>query len=237
MPEPLYLRDCYLKEWEAEVAGADGKYVVLDRTAFYPRKGGQPWDTGTITRVSDGKVFMVVYVGEFDGNISHEVSQEGLRVGDKVKCRIDWERRYLFMRYHTASHVLAGVIHKETGALITGSQIAEDKCRNDFSLEKFDRSLLKGFEEKSNQVIREGHPVTFRFMSRDEIENHPELFRLAKGFDKNIKEFRIVDIEGFDAQACGGCHVKNTNEIGEIRITNFINKGRNNRRIYFKLSA
>jgi len=235
MSEPLYLRDCYIKDWEAEIVKADKKYIVLNPTAFYPNKGGQPWDTGTITRKSDGKVFRIVYVGEFGGDISHEVDEEGLEVGDKVKCTIDWERRYLFMRYHTASHVLAGVIYKNTGALTTGSQIAEDKCRNDFSLESFDRELLNGFEEESNRIIQEGHSVIFRFMSRDEIEKRPELFRLAKGIDPQIKIFRIVDIEGFDAQACGGCHVKNTKEIKGIKITDFVNKGKNNRRIYFKL--
>ncbi len=234
MGEPYYLRNPYLKEAEAVVAKvSQGKYVVLDKTLFYPSSGGQPWDTGTITRKENGERFRVVFVGRFSGEISHEVDRPGLKEGDSVALKLDWGRRHLFMRYHTAAHILSGVIYKETGAIFTGNQIAEDKTRLDLSLEGFDKTRLPEFEKKANEIIKKALPVTFRFVSRKDLENDPDLVRLAKGMPEGIEEFRIVDIRGFDAQACGGCHVRNTSEVGRIRITDFVNKGARNKRIYF----
>ena len=230
---PLYLLNPYLKEFEASVAKADRTYVVLDQTAFYPSSGGQPSDKGVMERVSDHKVFGVVYVGKFDGVISHEVDQLGLQAGDRVRCRIDWPRRHLFMRYHTAAHVLSAIIHKETGAMITGNQIAEDKTRIDFSLEEFSKDKIFSYADKANLLMGQGLGVHFSFLSRHEVESDPHLVKLAKGMPQEIQEFRIVDIEGLDRQACGGCHVKNTSEIGKLHVKDIENKGRSNRRVYF----
>jgi misacylated tRNA(Ala) deacylase len=236
MTEALYLKDCYLKEFGATVASMkDGKFIVLDRTAFYPKSGGQPHDTGRMVRESDGKEFRVVFCGKFSGEISHEVDQEGLQEGDRVKCAIDWDRRYLFMRYHTASHVLAAIIEQETGALITGNQISEEKTRVDFSLEEMDREQMMATEAKVNGIADRGLPVKFSFISREEAEKNPKITKLAKGLPPAIRELRVVEIEGFDINACGGTHLANTKEIGRIRIVGLVNKGKNNRRIYFKL--
>ena len=243
MDRPLYLLNPYLKEFEATVTKADRNFIVLDQTGFYPNSGGQPSDKGVMERISDHKIFGVVYAGKFDDVISHEVDQQGLQVGDKVKCRIDWPRRLLFMRYHTAAHVLSAIIHRETGAMITGNQIAEDKTRIDFSLDEFSKEQIHAFADKANMLIGRGLPVHFSFLSRQEVESDPHLVKLAKGMPKletdsqrlsnQNQEFRIVDIEGIDRQACGGCHVKNTSEIGAIHIKEIENKGRANRRVYF----
>ncbi|MCK4459017.1 MAG: alanyl-tRNA editing protein, partial [Methanosarcinales archaeon] len=147
----LYLLDCYAKEFEATVTDvADDRFVVLDRTAFYPGSGGQPHDTGVLVREADGREFPVTYTRKMDDLISHEVAitDSVLAAGDRVTGRIDWGRRHLFMRSHTACHVLSAVIHKETGALITGNRIGDVKTRVDFSLKDFDRSQIKSFEEK-----------------------------------------------------------------------------------------
>lgn len=234
MKEPLYLKDCYLREWKTRVAEANGKYIVLEETAFYPNSGGQPFDTGTMKR-SDGKEFNVVFAGKFGGKISHEVDHEGLMEGDEVECSIDWDRRYIHMRYHTAAHVISGVIHQETGAMITGNQISADRTRIDFSLENFDRERLTDFERKSNEIIKRGLDVKTLFLPREEVLKDPALGKLAKGFPESIKTFRIVDIRGFDRQACGGTHIRNTSEIVGLRVTKAENKGANNRRVYFVL--
>jgi len=233
MDRPLYLLNPYLKEFEATVTKADRNFIVLDQTGFYPNSGGQPSDKGVMERLSDHKIFGVVYAGKFDGVISHEVDQPGLNVGDRVKCRIDWSRRYLFMRYHTAAHVLSAIIHKETGAMITGNQIAEDKTRIDFSLEEFSKEQIHAFADKANLLIGQGLGVHFSFLSRHEVESDPHLVKLAKGMPKEIQEFRIVEIESLDRQACGGCHVRNTSEIGTVQVKEIENKGRANRRVYF----
>ncbi len=236
----LYMDDCYLKEFEATVKSvSQGRFVVLDRTAFYPSSGGQPHDTGTLTRGSDGKVFRVVYAGKFSGEISHEVESpkgEELKPGDKVKGRIDWERRYRLMRSHTASHIISGIINEKTGALITGNQLDVDKCRIDFSLENYDPSLLDDFIKEANTLASQGAPIEISTITRKEAEEMEGVSKLAKGLPPGIEEVRIVNIVGIDRQADGGTHVANTSEIGKITFLKADNKGKNNRRLYFRLS-
>lgn len=235
MSQTLYLEDSYLKEFEATVESVkDDKYVVLDRTSFYPSSGGQPHDTGVL--VCDGEEYPVVYVGKFGGDISHEVSKPGLKPGDKVKGKIDWERRHILMRYHTAAHVLSEVIHKKTGARVTGNQLDVGKGRIDFNLEDFDREALPGYEKEANEILKSGLQVKKYFLEREEAFKNPDLFSLRNVLPPDVKELRIVEIDGFDTKACGGCHVDNTSEIGEIQIMKAENKGKNNRRVYFAIS-
>jgi misacylated tRNA(Ala) deacylase len=233
MTKALYLEDCYLKEFEAVVEKVDGKYVILDQTACYPESGGQPTDTGVLIR--DGEEFKVKSVKKAGADILHEVDKEGLKVGDKVKGIIDWNRRHILMRYHTAAHVLSTVVHKETGCVITGNQLNIDKGRIDFDLEQFDREKLAEYARRANEIIKKQIPVHIRFLPREEAFKIPSLVRITKMLPESIKIIRIVDIEGFDQQACAGAHVKNIGEIGTIEIIKADNKGANNRRVYFVL--
>ena len=234
MTEALYMKDSYLKNWDAKVVSVkDDKYIVLDKTAFYPKGGGQPWDEGYITK--DGEKFKVVYVGKFSGEISHEVDKPGLKEGDLVKCEIDWERRYTYMRYHTACHLISNLLFRRASAKITGNQIELDKARMDFSMEDYSPEKLHTYVNEANEIIQKNLPVTIGYLSREEVLQKPELARLAIGLPKNIKEFRIIKIGDIDEQVDGGTHVKNLNEIGEIEIIKTVNKGKNNRRLYFIL--
>ncbi len=230
----LYLTDCYLKEFEATVESVkDDRFVVLDRTAFYPNSGGQPHDTGSLVR-EDGTEFPVTYVGKFEGNISHEVSNVGLKAGDRVRGVIDWDRRYRFMQYHTACHILSAIIHNETGAKITGNQLGEEKTRVDFNLEDFDRELIKSYESKVNEIIDLNIPVSIEIMPRDEAFTIPSLVKLKDAFPPEIEQIRVISIPDVDIQACGGTHMANTGDIPHIEIIKAENKGKNNRRVYFK---
>jgi misacylated tRNA(Ala) deacylase len=233
-----YMLDCYTKEFESKILSIneDGTLIELENTYFYPTSGGQPNDTGLI--IKDDKEFKVVDVIKKDGIILHkiDVSSIGiLSINDTIKCVIDWDHRYILMRYHTASHILATIINEETGAEITGNQLYADKARVDFSLGEFDRALMNSFEEKTNNIIRQGLPVSFRILEREEAFKIPSLVKLRKHLSEDIKEIRIVDIGDFDHQACGGTHLKNTSEIGSIKIVNLENKGKDRRRIYFEL--
>lgn len=235
--QPQYLIDSYQKEFETKVKSVkDEKFVALDNTIFYPNGGGQPYDTGKIVRLSDNKEFKVVYTGKFGGEISHEVEGTGLSEGDNVLCKLDWDRRYKLMRSHTASHIISGVIANETGAKITGNQIEPDKIRIDFSLENFDREKLSEYVQKSNEIIDKNLNIKSYEMRREEVEANPEMVKLAAGLPPGIKTLRIVEIEGFDRQPDGGTHVKSTKEVGHLELLKCDNKGKNNRRIYFKLN-
>ena len=234
MTEALYMKDSYLKNWNAKVVSVkDDKYIVLDKTAFYPKGGGQPWDEGYI--IKDGEKFKVVYVGKFSGEISHEIDKPGLKEGDEVSCEIDWERRYTYMRYHTACHLVSNLLFRRANAKITGNQIELDKARMDFSMEDYSPEKLHTYVNEANEIIQKNLPVTIGYLSREEVLQKPELARLAIGLPKNIKEFRIIKIGDIDEQVDGGTHIKSLNEIGKIEIIKTVNKGKNNRRMYFVL--
>jgi misacylated tRNA(Ala) deacylase len=237
MTKALYLLDCYLKEFEATVKSVkEDKYVVLDQTAFYPNAGGQPYDTGRFI-AENGTEYKVVYVAKFGDAISHEVDKPGLKPGDRIKGVIDWDRRYVLMRMHTAAHVISNIIEKDAGALITGNQLGTDKSRIDFSLENFDREAFERYIEEANNMIKEGRKVSLYVMPREEAEQKVKrITSLAKGFPEDIKEIRLVEIEGFITEACGGTHLKDISEIKGLSIVKMDNKGKGRRRLYFTLT-
>lgn len=233
--DALYLRNGQMKDFEATVIEVtDGRFVILDRTAFYPSSGGQPHDTGSL--LCDGKDHPVIFVGKFDGKISHEIAEAGLKVGDKIKGSIDWDRRTLFMNYHTAAHILSAIIHNETGAKISGNQIAENKTRVDFNLENFDRELISSYEAKVNEIIDKNIDVTIDILPREKALKIPSVVKLKDAFPPEIEEIRVIRIPDVDDQACGGTHVSNTGDIPHIEIFKAENKGKNNRRIYFRFA-
>jgi misacylated tRNA(Ala) deacylase len=211
----------------------DGKYVVLDRTIFYPKGGGQPWDTGKITK--DDQTYNVVYVGKFFGEISHEVDRAGLKEGDRVHCILDWGRRYKLMRSHTAAHVFASLLCNGTGALITGNQLEEDKVRFDFSLEQFDRAVLAEYIGAANELFKKDILVEWYELAREEALKIPGVVKMAEAFPPDIPRLRIVEVVGVDKQADGGTHVHNLREVGQIALLKVENKGKHNRRVYFNL--
>ncbi len=235
MTKALYMEDCYLKEFEAKVTSAEGVYIELDETAFYPESGGQPTDLGTIEK--DNIVYNIVKVRKDKGRIVHEVDKEGLQKGYQVTGKLDWERRYILMRYHTGSHVLSTVIHNRTGAEITGNQIYIDRARDDFNLPDFDREQMEGYVKEANEILAKNLTVTLKMLPREVAFQIPSLVKLKMMLPESIKIIRVVDIDGFDQQACAGTHVKNTSEIGKIVVTEMKNKGAGNRRVYWRLEG
>ncbi|MEK6916438.1 MAG: alanyl-tRNA editing protein [Nanoarchaeota archaeon] len=233
MAKALYMDDSYLKEWDAKILSVKGKYVILDKTAFFPKGGGVEWDTGVMIRKSNNKEFKVLFVGKFEGEISHEVDSEGLKEGDGVHCKLDWDRRYLLMRYHTSAHVLSGVFNREYNLMMTGNQLTLEKGRIDMNMEEMDMEIIKKGFEKANELIEKDLLVEIYSKTKKEAEQDPTLFKLAIGFPHDLERIRIVDIKGYDAQADGGCHVKSLKEIGTIKFTEAVNKGKNNKRVYF----
>ncbi len=228
----IYIEDSYLWAFDALVEEVFGDRAILDKTAFYPQSGGQPSDLGTLSR--GGELFQVVGAEMGEHGVVHLLDRPGLSPGDAVSGRIDGDRRYRFMRSHTACHILSAVIFQETGAKITGNQIDQNRSRVDFSLENFDKAKMSEYVEKANLIAGEKRPVKTRVIPRSEALAIPDLIRLAMAVpDREM--IRVVEIEGIDMQACGGTHVKNTGEIGEIKMIKAENKGKSNRRVYFSL--
>ena len=235
MTELLCLNDSYIREFSAKITAIEGKAISPDKTAFYPQGGGQPADKGGI--FCNGKEFQVLSVKKSGQNVMHELdSVDGLKVGGEVQGKLDWDRRYRLMRFHTSAHILAAVIFRETGKLITGNQLDETYSRMDFNVEEYSQEFLKGIEEKANAEIAKNHEISISVMPREEALKVPELVRLKDIMPPAISMWRIVKIGNLDIQADGGTHVKNTSEIGKIRITKTENKGKSNRRIYWELS-
>jgi misacylated tRNA(Ala) deacylase len=231
----LYLEDSYLREVDATITSVkDDRYVTLDQTIFYPKGGGQPNDTGNMTNGPER--YNVVYVGKLSGEVSHEVDRPGLQIGDKVHCVLDWDRRYKLMRTHTASHLFASLLCNGTGALVTGNQLEEDKVRFDFSLEKFDKDTVQFYIDKANEFFRRDISVRTYELPREEALKIPGIIKMAEAYPPNVPNLRVVEIDRIDLQADGGTHVRNLKEVGRIELLKIENKGKQNRRIYFKLA-
>jgi Ser-tRNA(Ala) deacylase AlaX len=236
MTRALYLEDSYARECDAAIVSVkDGKYVVLDQTIFYPKGGGQAWDTGSMRKGKE--VYNVVYVGKFSGDTSHEVDRLGLNPGDKVHCVLNWDRRYKLMRSHTAAHVFASLLYAGTGALITGNQLEVDKVRFDFSLEEYNREILTQYIDEANELLGKDIPVKCYELPKEEALKIPGVIKMADALPPDIAHLRIVEIAGVDKQADGGTHVRNLKEVGHIELLKTQNKGKHNRRVYFTLRS
>ncbi len=227
----LYMDDSYLREFEAKVLSVKENRIILDQTAFYPKGGGLPSDTGVIKHPNGES--KVTFVGKEGNLVFHQYEGEPPEEGQVVKGIIDWDKRYRIMRLHTSAHILSGLLYSETGALITGGNIKLEKGHLDFSLERTDRELLEGIVKKANELIKEGREVKIYYMDREKVLSTPGLVKLAEKLPPALKTLRIVEIEGIDIQADGGPHVKNISEIGEIILLKIENKGRNRKRLYY----
>ncbi|MAG16144.1 alanyl-tRNA editing protein AlaX [Candidatus Woesearchaeota archaeon] len=233
MTQTVFLDDCYIKELDAEVASVEGSKVELDKSIFCYQGGGQPSDQGTIT--AGNEQYKVIDVRKEQGKIMHHLDKEGLQKEDKVHCVLDWKRRHVLMRYHTALHILSSIVHQQAGALITGGQIDLEKTRIDFSLEDFDREKVAEYVKEANNAIKKNMLIKMYFMKREEALKRPGMVKLANAVPPQVENLRIVEIGDVDTQADGGTHVANTSEIGQIEVLEIKNKGKSNRRVYFKL--
>jgi alanyl-tRNA synthetase len=216
----LYYEDAYLREFEAKfLRVVDGKYVVLDKTAFYPEGGGQPADYGVLKY--DGKSVDVVDVQKVGNVIVHVVKDAlGLKTGSRVKGSIDWDRRSSLMKHHTATHVINGAARRVLGQHVwqAGSQKDVDKARLDIShFRRISLEEMHEIERLANETVIANIPVQTMWLPRTEAERKYG-FRLYQGGAIPGKEIRIVKTESWETEACGGTHLRNTGEIGFIKI-------------------
>jgi misacylated tRNA(Ala) deacylase len=156
--------------------------------------------------------------------------------GETVRGTLDWPRRHALMRHHCLLHVVNALAHQRYGGLVSGAEIGMERSRVDLSVSAFSRDDLPGFEAAVNEVIGRGLRVCASLVPEAMLEQRPELVRTLKVRPPVVNgSVRIVELEGFDAQACGGTHVHSTGEIGQARIVKFDNRGKNNKRFYWEL--
>jgi misacylated tRNA(Ala) deacylase len=224
--EMLFLRDAYLREFDATVVAVDGESVALDRTAFYATGGGQPHDTGTL----NGR--RVVDVRKDAADVWHRLEGEPLSVGDVVRGAVDWERRHRLMRTHTALHVLCGVIWNEYATAVTGGNMEPLAARMDFEFDPLPEGFGAAVEQRVNEELAAARPIEVSFLPRDRALADPDLIRTKVNLiPDSVPEIRVVDIVGLDKQADGGTHVATTDEVGRIRVVKTESKGKGNKRI------
>ena len=235
MTELLYHDDSYLRSFEAVARVVEGERVALDRTAFYATSGGQPHDVGWLLEAGVGKA-PVVEVRREGGMVWHTCPGHGLRPGARLRGEIDWDRRYKLMRTHTALHVLCGVIWRDYGVPVTGSNMEPLRARMDFELAGMRSDFVHAVEKAVNEEIHAGRPIEVRTLPRDEAERIPDLIRTKINLlPPDIAAVRTVNIVGLDLQADGGTHVANTREVGVVRFVDYKSKGKSNKRLVIEV--
>jgi misacylated tRNA(Ala) deacylase len=232
----LASRDSYLNRCEAVATVAGPGELLLDRTVFYARGGGQPGDTGRVRW--DGGEARVEDTIRREGRIVHLVSGDDLPApGTPVEAVIDWERRYRLMRTHTALHALSGVVFRDFGAKVTGGNMEPGVARMDFELDGISTEFGRLVEERLNQELVAGYPTEILFLAREIALSDPDLIRTKVNLiPEYVEEIRVVDIVGLDRQADGGTHVRSTVEVGQVRVVKTESKGKANKRMRIELA-
>lgn len=234
--EELAPKDSYLSTAEGRVLSTSEGGVFLDRTVFYARGGGQPGDTGTITW-SGGTVEVVDTVRK-EGKPFHIVADGAILPdpGTAVEGAIDWDRRYVTMRTHTALHALSGVVFRDYGAKVTGGNMTPGEARMDFELDGISQEFGQEIERVLNAELIKGHPTEIVTLAREIALQDPDLIRTKVNLIPDfVKEIRVVDIKGLDRQADGGTHVNSTLEVGRVEVLKTESKGKANKRMRIRV--
>jgi misacylated tRNA(Ala) deacylase len=232
--EEICSSDAYARSCEATVVAVSDDGVVLDRTVFYARGGGQPGDTGVL-RWEGGQARVADTVKQA-GEVLHVIEGSGPSTGARVVAEIDWERRHALMRTHTALHALSGIVFRDYGAKVTGGNMEPGVARMDFELASISQEFGREVEEKLNAALAEDHPVRVSFLPRAEALEDADLIRTKVSLiPEHVDPIRVIDIEGLDKQADGGTHVRSTAEVGRVRVAKTESKGKGFKRMRIEL--
>jgi len=217
----LFHEDPYLTRAEAVVLGVYGKYVVLDKTIAYPWAGGQEHDEGVLR--FNNEVYKLVYVGKVGDTIVHVLDREPIfKPGDSVVVEIDWSKRFTLMRHHTATHIVLAAARRVLGDHVwqAGAEKTRDKSRLDITHHKpLTPELVKEIESVANEIVNNRINLKFHYLDRFEAEDKFGV-KIHQGGAVHAEKLRIVEIPGWDAQACFGTHLYNTAEVGGVKIIN-----------------
>jgi misacylated tRNA(Ala) deacylase len=231
----IFRNDAYAREAKAVVESiTETGGIILNSTVFYAQGGGQPGDTGTlITQNGHAIIITNAVFGTDRTQIAHLASDpdHGLKAGDTVTAKLDWDLRYKRMRVHTALHLLSCVLPYP----VTGGAIGDGEGRLDFDIP--DAGIDKDdVSARLNELIAREASVSQRWITEAELDANPALVKtLSVQPPRGTGRIRLIEIAGIDLQPCGGTHVANTAEIGTVEIVNIEKKGKQNRRVRIKL--
>ena len=233
----LYLGDDDCLSHAATVVGVRGEAIAFDRSCFYPGGGGQPADEGT-AQLGDAPPLAIVGVHADGDDVVWHVTAAPVAadVGSPALLAIDAPRRRVLARYHTVLHVLNTLARRDHGGWITGAQIGVEYSRIDFRLDGFSPALADELAAKANAVLAGDHRLRAYEVTEEEYRARPELRRTLDA-EPPVRDgrVRVVEIDGFDVQACGGTHVHSTAAVGRCVVFRTENKGKNNKRLYVRL--
>ncbi|HUB20239.1 MAG TPA: DHHA1 domain-containing protein [Acidobacteriaceae bacterium] len=228
-PERLYYADSFLRSFPAAVAdvrelsrsdGASLWQIALDRTAFYPASGGQPFDTGLLRAISPGGASMDVPIDSVEeddhGQVWHFV-RKPLAVGARVEGHVDWRRRFDHMQQHTGQHLLSAVFLRELNAPTVSFHLGETVSTIDLAGGPFAAHSPERIERLCNEIVAEDRPVAIRLVSRAEAESMLAAGELRK-LPERAGDIRLIEIDGIDRNACGGTHLRSTGQIGALLL-------------------
>jgi misacylated tRNA(Ala) deacylase len=234
--ECLFRDDAYRQDCQARVTAlTEQGGIVLDRTVFYASSGGQPGDSGTLSK-ADGTTVAIataVYIDPAKSEIAHVAAPgaPALKVGDEVTVAIDWAKRYARMRMHTAMHLLSAVLPYA----VTGGSVGDSESRLDFDIPEagLDKDAITA---RVNEMIASNAAVSSRWITDEELAANPNLVKtMSVQPPMGSGRVRLIEIAGLDLQPCGGTHVRSVGEIGAVRVTQIEKKGKQNRRVRLAL--
>jgi misacylated tRNA(Ala) deacylase len=236
MTEEIFATDAYARTVEAVVERVLPEGVVLDRTVFYARGGGQAGDTGLL-RWESGEARVVDTV-RVEGIPVHVLAGDAPPEGTPVTGDIDWDRRHVLMRTHTALHALSGVVWRWHGAKVTGGSMDLGVARMDFELGQITAEFGRAVEATLNEELAKDRPVSVLFLPRAEALADSDLIRTKINLvPERVDPIRVIDIQGIDRQADGGTHVRSTGEVGPVRVVKTENKGKTFKRMRIELGG
>jgi misacylated tRNA(Ala) deacylase len=241
MTRQIAIVDAYRKECDAKVISAEGALVELDQTVIFPTGGGYPSDTGTISwKGADGSgaIAKITEATKKEGKVFHKLDAALGALppaGDSVRVTLDWERRHKLIRMHTSAHMLGALMYKR-GAQVTGNQLGVEQTRFDFNCPTgLQREMFDEAAAELNDILKGSAGLKIYELPREEALKIGGISKFASGMLQSFAVLRIVEIPGIDIQADGGPHVKNINEIGQLKIEKVENKGAQNKRLYYSL--
>ena len=228
--EQLYVEDSYLREFDATVVRTGPRFVVLDRTAFYPEGGGQPTDHGTLE--ADGAVYNVVKAMKRGPQIFHYLDGD-IAEGTAVHGVIDWERRFDFMRLHSGEHLLTGLLE----AAGSGPKVFSSFSQLDFKPSGLTEETLQSVWRRFDEIVEMDVPVRIYYTDRDELDVGDDARKQSflEKMPRGMERLRMVEIGEYALTFCMGTHVKSTGEIGRLKSLRLEPKKKRRKIVYFEL--